>query len=71
MHISAVIITHNEEDNILRCLNSVQDVADEIVVVDSGSTDNTEKICKDFGVKFVHQDWLGYSEHKNLANNLA
>ena len=71
MHISVVIITHNEEDNILRCLNSVQDVADEIVVVDSGSTDNTEKICKDFGVKFVHQEWLGYSGQKNFANSLA
>lgn len=71
MQISAVIITHNEERNILRCLNSVQDVADEIVVVDSGSTDNTEKICTDFGVKFVHQDWLGYSEQKNFANSLA
>ncbi len=71
MHISVVIITHNEEHNILRCLNSVQDVADEIVVVDSGSTDNTEKICTDFGVKFVHQDWLGYSEQKNFANSLA
>ena len=71
MHISVVIITHNEEDNILRCLNSVQDVADEIVVVDSGSTDNTEKICKEFGVKFVHQEWLGYSEQKNFANSLA
>lgn len=71
MHISAVIITHNEEDNILRCLNSVQDVADEIVVVDSGSTDNTEKICTDFGVKFVKQQWLGYSGQKNFANSLA
>ena len=71
MHISVVIITHNEERNILRCLNSVQDVADEIVVVDSGSTDNTENICKEFGVKFVHQDWLGYSEQKNFANSLA
>ena len=71
MHISVVIITHNEEHNILRCLNSVQDVADEIVVVDSGSTDNTGKICTDFGVKFAHQDWLGYSEQKNFANSLA
>ena len=71
MHISVVIITHNEEHNILRCLNSVQDVADEIVVVDSGSTDNTENICKNFGVKFVRQDWLGYSEQKNFANSLA
>ena len=71
MHISVVIITHNEEDNILRCLNSVQDVANEIVVVDSGSTDNTASICEKFGVKFVHQDWLGYSEQKNFANSLA
>ena len=71
MHISVVIITHNEENNIMRCLNSVQDIADEIVVVDSGSTDNTASICEKFGVKFVHQDWLGYSEQKNFANNLA
>ena len=71
MKLTAVIITHNEERNILRCLNSVQDVANEIVVVDSGSTDNTGNICKEFGVKFVHQDWLGYSEQKNFANSLA
>ena len=71
MHISAVIITHNEEDNILRCLNSVQDIADEIVVVDSFSTDSTEQICNEFGVKFVKQQWLGYSEQKNFANSLA
>lgn len=71
MHISAVIITHNEERNILRCLKSVQDVVDEIVVVDSFSTDDTEKICNEFNVRFVKQQWLGYSEQKNLANNLA
>ena len=71
MKISAVIITKNEERNILRCLNSLLDVADEIVVVDSGSTDDTADICEKFGVKFVHQDWLGYSEQKNFANSLA
>jgi len=71
MHITAVIITHNEESNILRCLNSVQDVADEIVVVDSLSTDHTEDICNSFNVKFVKQEWLGYSEQKNFANSLA
>lgn len=71
MLLSAVIITKNEERNILRCLNSLLDVADEIVVVDSGSTDNTEKTCKSFNVRFVQQDWLGYSEQKNFANNLA
>ena len=71
MLISAVIITKNEERNIRRCLESLRGVADDIVVVDSGSTDKTEEICNEFGVKFVHQDWLGYSEQKNFANNLA
>ena len=71
MNISAVIITENEENNILRCLNSLLDVADEIVVVDSGSTDNTAAICEGFGVKFVQHEWMGYSEQKNFANSLA
>lgn len=71
MLLTAVIITKNEERNIARCLESIKDVADEIVVVDSGSTDNTEKTCKSFNVRFVQQDWLGYSEQKNFANNLA
>ena len=71
MQISAVIISHNEERNIRRCLESVQDVADEIVVVDSLSDDKTEEICNEFNVKFVKQQWLGYSEQKNFANNLA
>lgn len=71
MLLTAVIITKNEERNIARCLESIKDVADEIVVVDSGSTDNTEKTCKSFNVRFVQQDWLGYSGQKNFANNLA
>mgnify|MGYP006385102653 FL=1 len=69
--ISATIITLNEADKIRECLESLQGVADEIVVVDSLSTDNTKMICKEFGVKFVEQKWLGYSEQKNLANNIA
>ena len=69
--ISATIITLNEEDKIRQCLESLQDVADEIVVVDSLSTDNTKSICEEFGVRFIEQKWLGYSEQKNLANNIA
>ncbi len=69
--ISATIITLNEEDKIRPCLESLQDIADEIVVVDSLSTDKTKSICEEFGVKFVEQKWLGYSEQKNLANNIA
>ena len=65
--LSAVIITFNEEKKIERCLSSLVGVADEIVVVDSMSTDNTEKICKQFDVKFIHQEFLGYIEQKNYA----
>lgn len=71
MKISATIITLNEEDKIRQCLESIKDVADEIVVVDSLSTDNTKSICEEYGVKFIEQKWLGYSEQKNLANKIA
>jgi glycosyltransferase involved in cell wall biosynthesis len=70
--LSAVIITFNEERNIKRCLDSLKEVADEIIVVDSFSTDKTESICKDYSlVKFIKQSWLGYSGQKNFANALA
>jgi len=69
--ISAVIITFNEERNIARCLQSVKDVADEVVVVDSYSTDRTEEICRSFGVVFIQNEWLGYSGQKNYANAQA
>lgn len=69
--ISAIIITQNEERNIGRCLESLAGVADEIIVVDSGSTDGTEAICRKAGVHFEHHDWEGYSGQKNYANSLA
>lgn len=69
--LSVVIITHNEEKNIKRCVDSVQEIADEIIVVDSFSDDNTKEICNELNVKFTEQKWLGYSESKNFANNLA
>jgi len=65
--ISAVIITYNEEQNIERCLNSVKDIADEIVVVDSFSTDKTEEICKSFDVNFIKHAFEGHIEQKNWA----
>ena len=58
--LSVVIITLNEEKNIDRCLSSVQSVADEIVVVDSLSTDATKSICARYGVRFLEQPFLGY-----------
>lgn len=69
--ITAVIITLNEERNIGRCIESLQGVADEVVVVDAGSVDRTEAICKEYGVRFERHDWQGYSAQKNYANSLA
>lgn len=69
--LSAVIITYNEARNIKRCIASLNDVADEIVVVDSFSTDATPSICKGFGVQFHQREWKGYSKQKNYGNGLA
>ncbi|MBP5677280.1 MAG: glycosyltransferase family 2 protein [Bacteroidales bacterium] len=71
MTISAVIITKNEERNIGRCLASLKGVADEIIVVDSGSTDGTEALCREAGARFEYHAWSGYSEQKNYADSLA
>lgn len=70
--LTVTIITLNEEKKIRRCLDSVVPFADEIVVVDSLSTDSTKDICATYSnLKFVEQKWLGYSEQKNLANDLS
>ena len=69
--LSVVIITLNEEKNIARCLESVKKVADEILVVDSLSTDKTKDICERYNVRFVEQKFLGYVEQKNFALKLA
>ena len=69
--ISGIIITHNEEKNIGRCLQSIQGVVDEIIVVDSGSSDKTEEICRDFNVTFIEQPFLGYVAQKNFALDQA
>lgn len=71
MKLSVVIITYNEEKNIARCIDSVVNVADEIIVVDSFSTDQTESICRQKGVIFVQRKWEGFSSTKNFANHLA
>ena len=67
IQLSVVIITFNEEKNIARCLDSVKEAADEVVVVDSFSTDNTEKICKEKGVRFIQHKFEGHIEQKNWA----
>jgi glycosyltransferase involved in cell wall biosynthesis len=69
--LSVVIITFNEERNIGRCLESVRGLADEVVVVDSFSTDGTERICKEFGVRFEQHAFAGHIEQKNYALSRA
>ncbi len=69
--LSVVIITLNEEKNLPSCLQAVKDIADEIIVVDSFSTDKTVEIAEQYGAKVVQQEWLGYAKQKNFANSLA
>jgi len=71
MSVSAIVITKNAEPTIRRCLESVK-WADEIIVVDSGSTDATADICRELGAKF-HQtpDWPGHGPQKNRALDRA
>ena len=64
--ISVAIITKNEEANIRRCLESAK-WADEIIVVDSGSTDDTLKICKEYHCRVFNHEWEGYAKQKNFA----
>ncbi len=69
--LSVVIITYNEEKNIGRCLDSVKDVADEIIVLDSYSTDATVQIAESKGATVYRQKFAGYISQKNKALELA
>jgi glycosyltransferase involved in cell wall biosynthesis len=71
MSISAIIITKNAGTTVRRCLESVA-WADEIIVVDSGSSDDTQEICRELGAKVsVTTDWPGFGPQKNRALDLA
>ena len=69
--LSVVIITFNEERNIGRCLASVRGIADEIVVVDSFSTDRTGEICQQYGATFLRHPFAGHIQQKNYALSQA
>ncbi len=68
--ISVFIITLNEQQHLQEVLMSVQ-CFDEVVLVDSGSTDSTVEIAQAFGCKVVHQDWLGFAKQKAHAMSLC
>ena len=67
MRLSVCIITHNEEANIARTLDSVRTIADEIVVVDSHSTDSTVSLAQARGANVFVEDWKGFAAQKNDA----
>lgn len=71
MSLSICIITLNEEANIRRTLESVKDIADEIIVVDSGSTDSTVTIAQSYGAKVFVETWKGFALQKNSSLDKA
>jgi glycosyltransferase involved in cell wall biosynthesis len=70
MQISATIVTLNEERNIARAIESLR-CADEVVVVDSGSTDQTREIAMRLGARVIEEHWRGYARQKNFAAGAA
>ena len=70
MKISATIITLNEERNVARAIESLR-CADEILIVDSGSTDRTMEIAENLGARVVESGWPGYANQKNFAADRA
>lgn len=69
--LSAVIITFNEERNIARCLDSLQGVVDEIIIVDSFSTDTTQEIATKYNAVFIQHAFEGHIQQKNFALSQA
>ena len=70
--ISLCMIVKNEEDFLPRCLDSVKDYVDEIIVVDTGSTDRTVEIARSFGARIYHHPWENnFSKHRNQSIGYA
>lgn len=68
--LSVVIITRNAGDGLVPCLESVA-FADEVVIVDSGSTDATVELARRHGARVIHQEWMGYGRQKEFATRQA
>ena len=71
MKISGIVIAFNEEAKIEACLRSLREVCDEIIVLDSGSSDGTVAIAQDLGAKVFTQEFQGHIEQKNAAIQFA
>lgn len=71
MNVSVVIITKNEAHVIANTLKSLQGLTDDIVIVDSGSTDDTLTVCRQFNATIIEPGWNGYGSNKNRGINVA
>lgn len=69
--LSGVVITKNEGDRIARCIGSLLPVCREVIVLDSGSSDDTVAIARNLGARVEHQDWLGFAAQKNAVIAMA
>jgi glycosyltransferase involved in cell wall biosynthesis len=69
--LTAILIAYNEELDLPRALASLQGVADETILVDSGSTDRTCEIARECGAQVIHEPWRGYTAQKNYALELC
>lgn len=69
--LSVIVITKNEQDRIENCLKSVADIADELIVLDSGSTDMTVELCKKYTEDVTITDWPGFGKQKQRALDKA
>ncbi|HKN25613.1 MAG TPA: glycosyltransferase family 2 protein [Candidatus Acidoferrum sp.] len=69
--LSVCLVAQNEQQNLPRCLRSVRDLADEIILVDGGSTDSTQQIAREFGAKVFTRPFTNHADQKNHAASLA
>jgi glycosyltransferase involved in cell wall biosynthesis len=67
INLSVAIITYNEEINLKRCLQSINSIASEIIVIDSGSVDSTVDIARSFNAKVIERPFQGHIQQKNIA----
>ena len=69
--VTCTLIALNEADRIGRAIKSVAGLANEVIVVDSGSTDGTIALCQSLGAKVIHNPWIGYGPQKRFAEDQA